>query len=556
MLTATDPDGDEVSPQVAWTRDGLDVAVQGTSVPGSGLRRGEVWTVTARPTDGSYFGELVSTSVTVGNVVPSITSIDFVPAAPTAASGARADVTASDPDGDTLSGEFTWTLDGQVLAGTSGNQVPGTLLVRGKTLRVMVSPRDGVGVGESKSAEVVVANAPPSRPLVSINATPAHDEDITCTVSNTALDPDGDPVALSFTWTRNGVAYTGASNGPTSSTVAASDTTQKDVFSCGVIATEVGTAELLASALAQASARVGCEDPLRTGMACDRCIDGRSGSQCEVREWAEWPMPTQPAAGLAHPASLVVSGDTVLDQVTGLEWQREAGNVGFALNDAKSHCEGLSLGGKDDWRLPSRIELLSVLDHTRPQPCLYPEFVNGIESSSWTSTQDTSNPDAYYTLIHGNSGTYQSIFLGEGFFAAGINPRGVRCVRGGPAVPPPGPHYSVANGVVKDNYTRLEWQQQNSTLNMTSGSAATYCQGLTLAGGGWRLPDLHELATLVRERVRSPALDVSAFPYGLTYGNWSSTAVQWATGYTWAVNFSDGSIDKAGALQIGVRCVR
>jgi hypothetical protein len=406
------------------------------------------------------------------------------------------------------------------------------------------------------SAEVIVGNAPPYGPQLTVTSAPAHDQDITCSLTSTPSDADGDAVAVTFTWTRNGAPYTNATSTPTSSTVPAADTTELDVFICKAVATETATPELLASPSSQVTATVGCLNPVKTGPTCTACIAGRSGSGCEVREWAEWAMPTAPSLNLAHPASFVVTTDTVQDQVTGLEWQKQPDGVERPAVDARIYCENLVLDGKDDWRLPSRIEFMSIYDMTKPTPYLYPDFVGGAYAASWTSTVDLQDPDAYYRVFHGNS--FQGLYgqVGRAQFLSGLNTHAARCVRGGPVAPPAGPHYTVTNGVVRDNYTGLEWEQQNTTNKLTSGDAATYCQGLTLSGGGWRLPTINELATLVNDKARSPSLDVSAFPYALTAGNWSSTPVLGATGYSWLIVFTDGTLDSSGATQLGVRCVR
>lgn len=55
----------------------------------------------------------------------------------------------------------------------------------------------------------------------------------------------------------------------------------------------------------------------------------------------------------------------VLDRVTGLMWQSAVDGDKFAtFSEAAQRCESLTLAGFDDWRVPSRIELVSILDVT------------------------------------------------------------------------------------------------------------------------------------------------------------------------------------------------
>ena len=60
------------------------------------------------------------------------------------------------------------------------------------------------------------------------------------------------------------------------------------------------------------------------------------------------------------------SGDgTILDQATGLVWQKADSTKGLNWQDALAYCEGLSLAGKDDWRLPDAKSLQSLVDYSR-----------------------------------------------------------------------------------------------------------------------------------------------------------------------------------------------
>ena len=56
------------------------------------------------------------------------------------------------------------------------------------------------------------------------------------------------------------------------------------------------------------------------------------------------------------------SKEIVTDKVTGLQWQdnSEAKTVSKNWSDAKSYCEALTLGGHNDWRLPTIEELESM----------------------------------------------------------------------------------------------------------------------------------------------------------------------------------------------------
>jgi hypothetical protein len=90
--------------------------------------------------------------------------------------------------------------------------------------------------------------------------------------------------------------------------------------------------------------------------------------------WALWRMPSSPGEGLPNPASytlVTLAGDQIiLDNVTGLAWQRNVPSTWLTWEQALDYCASLTLGGLDDWRLPSRIELISILDFRATSPSI------------------------------------------------------------------------------------------------------------------------------------------------------------------------------------------
>ena len=60
------------------------------------------------------------------------------------------------------------------------------------------------------------------------------------------------------------------------------------------------------------------------------------------------------------------NGDgTVIDQATGLTWQKADSGKGMNWKDALAYAEGLVLAGHSDWRLPDAKELQSIVDYSR-----------------------------------------------------------------------------------------------------------------------------------------------------------------------------------------------
>jgi len=103
----------------------------------------------------------------------------------------------------------------------------------------------------------------------------------------------------------------------------------------------------------------------------------------------------------------VDNGDgTVTDTCTGLEWARDTADIDGGGVDptpesgdriswcaALAHCEGLTLGGDDDWRLPNVFELESIVHYgfTDEPPSVLPTidptvFTDTVPARYWTST--------------------------------------------------------------------------------------------------------------------------------------------------------------------------
>jgi len=62
---------------------------------------------------------------------------------------------------------------------------------------------------------------------------------------------------------------------------------------------------------------------------------------------------------------------TVTDNVTGLMWQQVIDpSTTYAWADALALCQTRNLGGYTDWRLPSLIEMLSIVDFGRSSPSI------------------------------------------------------------------------------------------------------------------------------------------------------------------------------------------
>jgi hypothetical protein len=141
--------------------------------------------------------------------------------------------------------------------------------------------------------------------------------------------------------------------------------------------------------------------------------------------WAQWPMPNPPSTGLPNPASYDVSTPgIVVDKVTGLTWQRDVDAKTYTWADAKAYCASLVLEGACPWRLPTRIELVSILDNTHVDPAIDSvAFPATPPERYWSSSPSQSFPGSNYVW-------YVNFGAGDAYFFDGSTDlHRVRCVR-------------------------------------------------------------------------------------------------------------------------------
>lgn len=63
----------------------------------------------------------------------------------------------------------------------------------------------------------------------------------------------------------------------------------------------------------------------------------------------------------AEIADYIVSQNTVHDKVTGLTWSKVSKSTPFDYQTAKSYCSGLIVDGMDDWRMPTKKEVFTII---------------------------------------------------------------------------------------------------------------------------------------------------------------------------------------------------
>ena len=68
--------------------------------------------------------------------------------------------------------------------------------------------------------------------------------------------------------------------------------------------------------------------------------------------------------------SKIFAVDIFIDNKNGLVWEDsyESKTTTRNFNDAQKYCDKLNIGDFDDWRLPTRMELLTIVDDTKYNP--------------------------------------------------------------------------------------------------------------------------------------------------------------------------------------------
>jgi hypothetical protein len=263
-------------------------------------------------------------------------------------------------------------------------------------------------------------------------------------------------------------------------------------------------------------------------------------------------MPNLAGSALPNPQSYdTTDRGVVLDRVTGLSWQRVLDPGVYNLHPASNYCSSLTLEGHDDWRLPAMIELASIADTSRTDPAADPvAFANTPSVPFWSSQTDITNSGLGWFVSFKTGGSYVGNDIRR--FAR------VRCVRGHRSCADlKVSAYSLAGDSARDKYTGLTWQRGVEHDTYAWQDANSFCSRLDVNGGGWRLPSLRELLTLVDVARFEPSIDESTFPATPSELFWSSSPSLAPAGTAWGVNFTRGS---SAAASVGtkahVRCTR
>jgi hypothetical protein len=98
--------------------------------------------------------------------------------------------------------------------------------------------------------------------------------------------------------------------------------------------------------------------------------------------WARWPMPNPeggPDADWPNVVTYTKLDGGVYVPMTNLEWSTQS-FAATSIEQAAGDCKAIG------FRLPTRIELVSLIDFTRQNPAIHPIFTNVTGGAYWTSS--------------------------------------------------------------------------------------------------------------------------------------------------------------------------
>jgi hypothetical protein len=272
--------------------------------------------------------------------------------------------------------------------------------------------------------------------------------------------------------------------------------------------------------------------------------------------------------GRWHDQRFVVDGDNVLDRLSGLTWSSHASPLDFPLTwvEAMESIQQLNREtylGYDDWRLPNRRELSSLINYARRDPAL-PEnhpLENLFIGWYWSSTTAAIAPDhAWYVHTEGGrmfyGGKDQSFMVwpvrGQPLYNLLYRTGQVKSYLVGDdgalqlGADMPSPRFEMdGDEAIVDHLTGLRWYRHANLTGETVNWAGALDAIKALrqrTRQSWRLPNINELESLVDCAAHTPALP-ACHPFKETMdGYWSSTSSGYEPDWAFALYMHKGAV--------------
>ena len=228
-------------------------------------------------------------------------------------------------------------------------------------------------------------------------------------------------------------------------------------------------------------------------------------------------------------------GDVVKDKQTGFIWQdnNDTQKRIFTHTQAQTYCDNLTLDNISQWELPSREELLTLVEYDRYSPAIVYTFKHFFKGHYWTSDKSAKREKQFW---------YVDFNFGDTDYRKQTQLSSVRCIYKGNAKPKQIQALYRDNTleVVRDPNTSLMWQDSEdmSSMKFSQKGAQNYCQNLSLATfSDWRLPTIKELLSITDTNRFDPALKEVFKVHANTF-YWTSSDFPKSVADVWYVNLS------------------
>lgn len=265
----------------------------------------------------------------------------------------------------------------------------------------------------------------------------------------------------------------------------------------------------------------------------------------------------------------------VLDRATSLIWTKNSCPSDFPLSwqEALDFVEQMNKEaryGRNDWRMPNRRELRSLIDHSTKKPALskgHP-FQDVFLGWFWTSTTAAiATRYAWYVhleggrMFYGNKDGYSWLWpvCGSTDILPSTGARHCYDERGSiiacdesrqdgslmMGVPWPKPRFQLSEIGVVDALTGLTWNTKANigrkvgTWNEALAAVDSYA---IESNWPWRMPTINELESLVDASAHSPAL-LKDHPFSdIQQSYWSSTTSSYETDWAYVLYLEKGAV--------------
>lgn len=245
-----------------------------------------------------------------------------------------------------------------------------------------------------------------------------------------------------------------------------------------------------------------------------------------------------------------VMEQTVLDLLTGLMWTKRADLTEFPLtwDEAINYVNQMNMSetfGFQNWRLPDRMELFSLISHMHINPCL-PEshpFTHVFPGYYWSATPCARLPGQAWYIHMGGARVFKGMKQGSCMVwpvrSAGIN---------SPEKELPVTRFRKKNNGVADEINGIMWLQNAAMIKQPLKWRRIFdiIKDMNLQKrhgySDWRIPNIRELESLTDMTTHSPAIVSPDFFSDVQPFYWSSTTSVFDPRYAWTLYTEDGNI--------------